>query len=143
MKCLCGYSHSPNNTFVLKKHIEDCMVSGLLSTMVHDPAVIWKDGEFQVVAVSSETDQIIDVGWVRPLVSVAAVENMLAKEALKLEKVAEAAETPEELDKAVQEIIVQEDAVQEDAVQEDAVQEEPKPEPKKRAPRKKATTTDE
>jgi len=133
MKCLCGYSHSPNNTVVLKKHIEDCMVSGPLSTMLPDPTVIWKDGEFQVVAVPSETDQIIDVGWVRPQVSVAAIEKMLAKDAAKLEAVAEAAETPEELAEAVEEIIAQEDAIEE----------EPKPEPKKRAPRKKATTTDQ
>ena len=134
MKCLCGFNHSPNNTVVLKKHIEDCMVSGPLKTLT--PTVIWLDGEFQVVETPSETDQIIDVDWVRPAVSAKAIEDLASAQAVKLETAVEAAETPEEVVEVVEAIIAEEETVEEAPV----VEEAPKPAPKKRAPRKKATT---
>lgn len=133
MKCLCGYSHSPNNTVVLKKHIEDCMVAGPLQTL--EPVVIWRDGEFQVVVEASETDQIIDVDWKRPRVSVVAIEKLAALEAVRLEAVVETASSPEEAAAAVEEIVAEEIAAEEEVVEE-----KPKPAPKKRTPRKKPTT---
>lgn len=114
------------------------MVSGPLATMIPDPVVIWKDGEFVVVPVAGEDDTVIDVDFKRPPASVARIEKIIAARAVKLETLAEQAETPEQVAEVVEEIVAEELAIEEPVVEE-----EPKPAPKKRATRKKTSSTDE
>lgn len=49
MKCLCGYSHRPDNLDVLKQHATECMSEGALSRRSVNPAVVFRDGELLVV----------------------------------------------------------------------------------------------
>lgn len=52
MKCIdaCGYKHKPDNITVLTRHIEECLAEGMCGQLGIEPVVVWKDGEFTVVA---------------------------------------------------------------------------------------------
>lgn len=134
MKCICGYAHSPNNTAILKAHIEECLLTGPLSALPADPVVIWKNAEFHVVTEASEDDAVFDVGFVRPEASKRKLEALLKAQSLKLESAAEAVDTPEEVAAVVSEVIAEEDADGEVEAQE---------EPKPKRTRKKASPPSE
>lgn len=63
MKCLCGFNHQPDNTVLLKSHVDRCMIDGALQDF--DPSIVWRDGEFTVVREPKKGEQIYDIGVVR------------------------------------------------------------------------------
>lgn len=78
MKCLpeCNYSELPNNTHMLRRHMEVCSIDGALKD-VESPDVVWRDGEFVVVRQAEEGEQTYnsDVQFVKPILpEVKAVE---------------------------------------------------------------------
>lgn len=143
MKCLCGFSQMPNNTVILGKHMQDCMVSGPLKGLIPDPVVVWRNGEFVVVKNAEEGENIVDVPVVRPRPHVEMVEKKVQAQSAMLEAVEAAVETPEQFEEILDavaagaEVPFVEEVV---AQEEEAVEEEkPKPAPKKRAPKKKTS----
>jgi hypothetical protein len=64
MKCLCGYQQSPNNAKVLAAHVQDCMHDGVCKD-IEMPEVVWRDGEFTVVAKANDGERTYDLGLVR------------------------------------------------------------------------------
>jgi hypothetical protein len=117
MKCICGYSHLPNNTLVLKSHIEDCLSDGPLSRVDKDPIVVWRNGEFQVVFEVGEDDAVFDVGYVKPESYKTKLEEIISAHAEKLEtsqkKVEESEEVVGVFDKPAQKTLIFEDQTEE------------------------------
>lgn len=128
MKCVCGFKQKPDNVIVLKKHIEDCMLTGPLKDVYPDPVVVWRNSEFSVALAADEGEAVMDIGFVRPEASRLAMEKKIIAETAIIQEVVQSLETPEEIIEAIDSLgIIPND--------EPAVEE--KPAPKKAAPRKK------
>jgi hypothetical protein len=56
MRCIdeCGYQHKPDNLTVLTRHVEECLAEGACGKLGIEPVVIWKDGQFNVVAAPTD-----------------------------------------------------------------------------------------
>jgi hypothetical protein len=128
MKCVCGFKQKPDNVIVLKKHIEDCMLTGPLKDVYPDPVVVWRNHEFTVTTQVEEDEAIMDIGFVRPEISRVNIENKIAVQETIVQNAVQNLETPEEIIEAIQDVVLQGETAE-------AVEE--KPAPKKRAPAKK------
>jgi hypothetical protein len=131
MKCVCGFKQKPDNVIVLKRHIEDCMLTGPLKDVYPDPAVVWRNHEFTVTTQVEEDEAIMDIGFVRPEVSRVNIENNIAVQETIVQNAVQTLDTPEEIIEAIQDVVLQGETAE--------VVEE-KPAPKKRAPSKKKTS---
>jgi hypothetical protein len=131
MKCVCGFKQKPDNVIVLKKHIEDCMLTGPLKEVYPDPVVVWRNHEFTVTTQVEEDEAIMDIGFVRPEVSRVNIENKIAVQETIVQNAVQTLDTPEEIIEAIQDVVLQGETAE--------VVEE-KPAPKKRAPSKKKTS---
>lgn len=129
MKCICGFKQRPDNVLVLKKHIEDCMLTGPLKNAYPDPVVVWRNSEFTVALKAEEDEAVMDIGFVRPEVSRVNLENKIAADQTIVQEAVQNLETPEEIIEAIQDAPMLDD--------EEPVVEE-KPAPKKRATKKKS-----
>jgi hypothetical protein len=63
MKCLdeCGFHERPDNIPRLQRHLEECRATGASSRLSTEPTIIWKDGEFTVVAEATKKDNVFDI----------------------------------------------------------------------------------
>jgi hypothetical protein len=70
MKCLpeCGFQHTPDNSVILRHHMNACAVDGPLRD-VESPDIVWADGEFAVVRQAEEGQQTYNnvVQFVKPV----------------------------------------------------------------------------
>lgn len=66
MKCLpeCGFQELPNNMTGLVRHMQQCDLDGPLKN-IETPTVVWRDGEFVVVAAAKKKETVFDVGFKR------------------------------------------------------------------------------
>ena len=131
MKCVCGFKQKPDNVIVLKRHIEDCMLTGPLKDVYPDPVGVWRNHEFTVTTQVEEDEAIMDIGFGRPEISRVNIENKIAVQETIVQNAVQNLETPEEIIEAIQDIVLQGETAE-------AVEE--KPAPKKRAPSKKKTS---
>jgi hypothetical protein len=80
MKCLCGFNQKPENIVALKRHVEDCMTTGMLQDTTTNPIVVWRNRQFMVVTELQHDEVGIDAGIVRPDVARLRLENKIAAE---------------------------------------------------------------
>ena len=66
MKCLpeCGFQQMPNSIPGLVRHMQECDLDGPLRN-VESPVVVWRDGEFCVVASAKKKETTFNVGFER------------------------------------------------------------------------------
>lgn len=108
MKCLCDFNQKPENIVALRRHVEDCMTTGILQQVTPDPMVVWRNRQFMVVTELQENEVAIDSGIVRPNISRIRIENKIAAEKIIVDFDGDVQEIIEELNTG--ELVVDESA---------------------------------
>ena len=106
MKCLCGFNQRPDSVVVLKKHIEDCMLTGILADMTPDPVVVWRNRELTVTKSPDEDEATMDFGIVRPDASRLKLEKKVADAQAAVHAVIDPLASVEEILEATKDIVL-------------------------------------